>query len=242
MSAKINIYKDKKELAKVFSKRLKQILDKKLKKGREVNLLLPGGFTPNLVYEYISANIAHKIDWGKLHLFWGDERCVPSDHPESNFGMANKYLISSLDIPLHNIHPIVGESHPFLEADRYTSVVNKHFNIVNEIPRFDIIILGMGDDGHTASMFPGQLELFHSNRLFEVCVHPETNQTRISATGKVLNHGEHVFFLVTGDKKAEMARTVLRGIEGSENLPAYLVKPESGNLEWYLDKAAARYI
>lgn len=239
MPPKINIFQTKKELAESFVQKFLALFDYSIQEKKEFNILLSGGRTPNFIYKFIAENPPESIDWKPIHFFWGDERCVPSDYPDSNFGEANKNFFKWTNIPMNNIHPIVGESHPYLEADRYSTLVHKHFKVTNTIPSFDLVVLGLGEDGHVASLFPNQLDIFNSNRLFEVSSHPESGQQRITVTGKIINNAANVFFLVTGKNKSEIVQKIINNFDEAKNLPASLIKPEFGNIEWFLDKEAA---
>lgn len=241
MNPKVNIYQTKDELVIDFAKKLSSLVDETFLKNNIFNLMLSGGRTPVLLYKFLGGEYNNKIQWNKIHFFWGDERCVPSDYPDSNFGEASKVFFKKTNIPLSNIHPIVGESHPYLEADRYSTLMHKHFDVINNIPTFDLVLLGLGKDGHVASLFPDQLDIFHSNRLFEVTSHPDTGQQRITATGKLINNSNLIFFIVTGKNKAEMVRKILNK-DNSENLPASLIAPELGEVIWFLDKEAAELL
>ncbi|MFC2138614.1 6-phosphogluconolactonase [Bacteroidota bacterium] len=242
MQPKVNIYQDQDEFAVNFTKKLVKLIETTIHENDACNIMLSGGRTPNFIYKYLASNFEKSIKWESVHFFWGDERCVPSDYPDSNFGEASKNLLKQINIPLTNIHPIVGESHPYLEADRYSTLMHKHFNVTNSIPSFDIIILGLGTDGHVASLFPDQLDIFNSNRLFEVTSHPDTGQQRITVTGKIINSAANIYFLVTGKNKAEVIRQILNKENKASKFPASMVNPELGNIQWFLDKEAAELL
>jgi 6-phosphogluconolactonase len=181
------------------------------------------------------------VDWSQVHLFWGDERCVPPEDPDSNYEMAYDSLIQHIPIPKDNVHRIHGENDPVNEVRRYTYEMEKAFGISSsEVPRFDWILLGMGADGHTASLFPGQGEVLASQDLCAVAVHPETGQKRITLTLPVLNNAACVSFLVTGLNKAGRLASVLRDPERRKRYPAALVQAE--NTEWWVDREAAFHI
>src|SRR4030042_4633293 len=149
----------------------------------KVNIVLSGGNTPQLLYRKIASHIAFSSqvdDWNKVHFFWGDERCVPPHHSESNFGMANRYLLRALNITVSNIHRIHGESRPEDEAVRYSGEIRSHVATRNSIPVFDWVFLGMGDDGDTASIFPDQMSLLYADAICAVAVHPQSGQQRIT--------------------------------------------------------------
>ena len=180
------------------------------------------------------------MPWIKFKVFWVDERCVPPDDPESNYGMAHHHLFRHVDIPKNQIYRIKGEYDPRSEQERYESILRENIPLKNGLPKFDLIILGMGSDGHTASIFPDQMELFNSENLCEVSEHPEKGQKRITLTGKVINNAHNVVFLVTGDQKAPVLSQIIN--DNKQNLPASLVYPAHGLLEWYLDASAAKYL
>ena len=144
------------------------------------------------------------VDWSFVHFFWGDERCVPPDDPESNFGMVNSGFLSKIDIPAINIHRIRGEEDPSTEAVRYSSEIVNYTRTTCGLPVFDQIILGMGEDGHTVSIFPSNSEMLYSEKICEVATHPLSGQKRITITGKVINNSDVVTFLVTGHSKADV--------------------------------------
>ena len=153
--------------------------------------------------------------------------------------MAKDSFLDYLPIPANNIFRIRGEDNPSVEAGRYDEIVRQFVPSFQNIPQFDFIMLGLGEDGHTASIFPGDLHLFISDRLFEVAVNPQTKQKRITVTGKMINHARNILFLVTGESKAEMVARIIKKREGWEKLPASLVHPEKGELLWLLDEKAA---
>ena len=148
--------------------------------GSFLSIVLPGGNTPRALFKYLSSpQIAQKIKWPQLQFYWGDERCVPPYHPDSNFGMAQKNLISRISLPAANIHRIFGENDPYDEAIRYSMVIRSSIkSTLDSIPRLDWVLLGLGSDGHTASLFPGQV---HKD-LCGLAFHPETGQRRITMT------------------------------------------------------------
>ncbi|MFC2087685.1 6-phosphogluconolactonase [Bacteroidota bacterium] len=240
MQNKVKIFKNPGELAKDAALNFKSLT--KVKKSGNFNVLLSGGNTPVLLFEYIREHLLKEFKWEHIHFFWGDERCVPSDHPDSNYGNANTILLKYLDIPTSSIHPIIGETHPYLEADRYSKIIHDHFEEKENVPVFDLVFLGLGADGHVASLFPGQDMIFHSNRLFEVTIHPETGQNRITATSKLINQATNIYFLVAGEKKAFVLNRIINKVKGFEKYPASGIIPVNGKLTWFVDKAAATYL
>lgn len=207
------------------------------------NVALSGGKTPVLLFETLAEKYHSRIPWEKVHFWWGDERCVSPDSKESNYRNAYKKLLSKCNIPKQNIHRIKGEDNPESEAARYSKEINSQLNTRGEWPVFDLIILGMGKDGHTASIFPGELEelMSHKNN-YAVATHPLTGQKRITITGKVLNNSNRVFFLVTGKNKALRVSEIMNNDEAAKLLPAFYIQPENGELIWYIDQDAASLI
>ncbi|NHF59385.1 6-phosphogluconolactonase [Flavobacteriaceae bacterium TP-CH-4] len=232
---KLKISKTKQEVAVDFARYLAILIAARDK----VHIALSGGSTPTVVFDELAANFQPDIDWTKVQLYWGDERCVPPTHEESNFKMTVDHLISKIDIPAENIHPINGENTPEHEAKRYGQLLDSSLPTENGLPRFDLVILGLGDDGHTASIFPHQIQLWESRKNCEVAVHPESGQKRITITGRIINNANIVTFLVTGENKARKVKEIINGVGEFTNYPASLVRPTSGKLLWFLDVAAA---
>ncbi len=231
----LKIYKDKNEVAQHFSAYFSELVKDK----STFHVALSGGSTPKVVFDVLAADFSSKIDWTKIHFYWGDERCVPPSDDESNYKMTMEHLFSKIDVPNENIHRILGEKEPLLEAMRYGGLLEKNLPSQNGTPQFDLVILGMGDDGHTASIFPHEIELWDSSRNCEVAVHPDSGQKRVTITGKIINAASQVAFLVTGSGKAEKVKAIIEKQENFKKYPASLVSPDSGNLIWFLDGDAA---
>lgn len=227
-------FSTKTEVAHGFSAYLEELITK----NKTTHIALSGGSTPKVVFDYMAVH-CKDLDWSTVHLYWGDERCVPPSDAESNYKMTLEHLLSKIDIPKDNIHRVLGEDIPELEAERYGKVLEQELPIVEGLPQFDLVILGMGDDGHTASIFPHEIDLWHSQNNCEVAIHPDSGQRRITITGKVINHAKTVAFLVTGAAKSEKVRLILNKEEGYEKYPASLVAPTSNDLIWFLDEEAA---
>jgi 6-phosphogluconolactonase len=206
---------------------------------RYFTLALAGGNTPKKLFRHIAENYATALPWNRIKLFWGDERCVPPDSNESNFKMTYDNLIKFIDIPPENIFRIKGENNPDEEAFNYSIALGQNLRSRNGLPSFDLIMLGLGEDGHTASIFPGRLDLFASDEYSATAIHPNTGQKRITITGKIINNAAKVAFLVTGIKKAKVVREILYRAPGADKYPAYFVNPVDGKLRWILDSEAA---
>ncbi|EMI19734.1 6-phosphogluconolactonase [Rhodopirellula maiorica SM1] len=204
----------------------------------KITVALSGGSTPKLLFGLWASDYADKIEWARLHFFWGDERCVEPDDSDSNYGVAKALFLDKVQIPEENVHRILGEADPDEERLRYENEVYGHVDIDdNAVPEFDLIILGMGTDGHTASIFPHQSQFLKSPQVCEVAIHPETAQKRITLTGPVLNRGKKVAFLITGGDKAEVLAQVIKKEGDFANFPASHV--EAADLTFYVDEAAA---
>jgi len=200
---------------------------------------LSGGNTPKIFFNKLVERYKEKIKWNYIRFFWVDERCVPPTDHESNYGMTKQYLLDKIQIPAENIYRIMGENDPSKEAERYSSVIKYTILARNNLPSFDLIILGMGDDGHTASIFPDQLHLIRSEKICELAVNPVTSQGRITLTGKVINNSSLIIFFVTGENKSKVLAEILNFSNSSSSFPAAYIKPVNGKLSWYLDKDAA---
>ncbi|MCK5699504.1 MAG: 6-phosphogluconolactonase, partial [Cyclobacteriaceae bacterium] len=173
-----------------------------------------------------------------VHVYWGDERCVPPDHEDSNYGMTKKHLLGFIDIPENNIHRIKGELNPEEASAQYDHELKANHSEGN-IPVFDLVILGMGDDGHTASIFPHEINLWDSDEFCVVATHPTSGQQRVSLTGKVINSARSAAFLVTGKSKAKKIHEILETNDDQSPYPASLVNSVEGILYWFLDSLAA---
>ena len=232
----IQIFKSINELNRTFTERLKNLMLKQ----DFITIALSGGSTPKSLFNYWSSLPKGEIDWSKIKFFWGDERCVPPTDNESNYKMTKENLFDNISLPEENIVRIKGEDDPVEEAERYSNLLSNTVEQNKGVPYFDLVILGMGDDGHTASIFPYQTNLWYSPLNSIVATHPDSGQKRISITGKVINSAKNVAFLVTGDNKADKVKEIIEQPEEAEKkYPAALVKPESGNLVWFLDDKSA---
>ncbi|PLB86773.1 6-phosphogluconolactonase [Dysgonamonadaceae bacterium] len=233
----IRIFDTQQQLNQAFTEWLKEIVRNK----DRINVALSGGSTPKSLFDEWSMNHRDDIDWNRIRFFWGDERCVSPEDEQSNYRMSREHLFDNLSIPQSHIFRIHGENDPDTEAHRYAEVLRNELPIVSGVPVFDVVMLGMGDDGHTASIFPDQLSLWYSDQLCVVGTHPQSGQRRVSLTGKVINHAQYVALLVTGENKAEKVAEIIENPqEAAKKYPAALVQPESGNLVWFLDRSAAQ--
>jgi 6-phosphogluconolactonase len=238
----VKIFASPKELAEKIAEEMAGMIIESAKKQKLFNVALSGGSTPELLFTLLGENYAGSVPWQYVHLFWGDERCVPPDNIESNYGMTQSKLLSRIKIPSGNIHRIRGEEDPAMEAGRYSEELSAHTLKRDSLPLFDLVLLGLGEDGHTASIFPGQMELMESDKICAVAIHPVTKQKRITITGRVINNAEQVVFLVTGKKKEEIVEKIVKHKPSAKNFPASYIIPAYGRLSWFLDRDAGNML
>ena len=192
------------------------------------------------LYQLLAGSYAHSIPWGQVFLFWGDERHVPPDHPDSNYRVANKALLSKVPVPMENVFRIHAEENATRAATDYEQTLKTFFQLKpGEVPRFDLILLGMGSDGHTASLFPDTAVLQEQGRLVVAHWIDKLQTYRITLTLPVLNNSACVMFLVTGGDKADVLREVLETDSSGAHFPSKLIQPKNGRLLWLIDRAAA---
>jgi 6-phosphogluconolactonase len=210
------------------------------KRGR-FTIALSGGSTPKNLYTLIAANASATLPWAQMFFFWGDERHVPPEDADSNYHMAKEALLSKVPIAPGNVFPVPAEMQDAAAAaDAYEQTVRKFFGLApGEFPRFDLILLGMGPDGHTASLFPETAALQEKSRLVVANWVEKLKASRITFTLPVLNAARCVAFLVSGEDKAAVLHEVLEGSAPPEKYPSKLVKPTNGKLIWFVDRAAA---
>ena len=243
----VRVLPEKARIAQAAVEIILKHADIAVQRRNRFNLMLSGGSTPLAVYSLLaSRSVSAQISWDRWHLFWGDERCVPPDHPDSNFGTVREILLESVPIPLQNIHRILGELPPTESATRYQSELKEHFShgeYIGGFPSFDLILLGMGTDGHTASLFPDSPVLGEKLNWVSPVKHtspPLPIVDRVTVTLPLINAAEQVLFLIAGRVKSERLNQVL-SLQGVQNeaLPASMVVPVKGKLTWLVDRAAA---
>ncbi|MBN8568265.1 MAG: 6-phosphogluconolactonase [Ignavibacteria bacterium] len=238
MSQTIKIFETPELLAESFAEYFANEVSKK----KKYNIALSGGSTPKIIFKTLAEKYSGKINWKKVHFFWGDERCVPPSSDESNFKMTKKYLLDKINIPDENIHRIRGEDEPITEAIRYSNEISDLLYNKNSLPCFDFIMLGLGEDGHTASIFPDRLDLFESDKICEAVTNPITLQQRITITGNVINNSLDGAFFITGKEKSNVVAKIINHESGSISLPASKINLTSGNFCWYLDNKSSSLI
>jgi 6-phosphogluconolactonase len=212
------------------------------------SIALAGGSTPKSVYALLAGDgegsYRSQIAWDRVHFFWGDERHVPADHPDSDYGMAYEAMLAKVPVLPSQVHRIKAENlDASRAADEYEQDLRQFFRLAEgQLPRFDLVLLGMGPDGHTASLFPGTAAVHEQKRLVVAAWVEKLNTYRVTLTPPVLNNAAAVVFLVSGEDKAETLRAVLEGDYQPDRLPSQIVRPSDAALLWLVDRAAARLL
>jgi len=199
---------------------------------KNFHLAISGGTTPVGLFRLWAEDYKNTIPWSRIHLYWVDERCVPPESPDSNYGMTKRVLLDKVTIPIMQIHPIHGEDTPEIEAKRYSFLVENLLIKENLCPVFDCILLGIGTDGHTSSLFTGQNNLLNSPEIYAVSIHPQTRQKRIALTGLPILHAKKVFFYAFGKNKSDILKEV---IKGNDNYPAGYIVSRITDSELFTD-------
>lgn len=236
MQHSYKIFDSENNLAQAFAHTIMALTQAK----DEVYIALSGGRTPQTIFDVLATDFASEIEWEKLRFFWVDERCVPPLDADSNYKMTNIHLLSKLPIGENQVFRVKGELTPQNALNEYIEVINKNVPQLDGLPCFDLTILGMGDDGHTASVFPHEIELWHHADVCTLGHHPITGQTRVTLTGKVINHSRQIIFMVTGAGKAAKIQEIFSQSSVSSNYPASLVDAKKS--VWWLDRAAAQLL
>jgi len=241
-AAELRILENGDELAREAADFVLWSGEQAVKQAGTFRLALSGGATPKALYALLAGSaMASRLDWRRVALFFGDERCVPPDHADSNFRMANDTLLRPLNIPQDRVFRMRGEAEPEQAARQYEDSLRKEFDVPAPAwPRFDLILLGLGDDGHTASLFPGTPALRERQRLIVPNQAPQGTKQRLTFTAPLINQAHAVVFLVSGRSKAPALKAVLEDRAADpERYPAKLIQPDNGRLIWFLDHAAA---
>ena len=201
-------------------------------------IALSGGSTPKALYSLLATGeFSEQVAWRQIHLFWGDERCVAPDHAESNFRMVKESLLSKIVIPVENVHRMIGEFEPAVAASAYETELRQCFLLSPEqLPRFDLVLLGLGEDGHTASLFPGSSALNETRRLVATTYVEKLNAHRLSLTVPVINNAAQIAFLVAGESKSAIVKEVLTSEKC--DYPAARIRPANGQLIWFVTQDA----
>jgi 6-phosphogluconolactonase len=232
---KIKVFPSDDALITSSAQLILEIMRDRLKSSDTFTIALSGGKTPRAVFAALAAS--GFPDWQRVHFFWGDERTVPPSHADSNYRMAYDALLQHIDVPDQHIHRIAGEAEPEIAAAAYEDTLRGSF--ATDPPAFDLILLGLGDDGHTASLFPGTPAVDEAAKLVTAVFVAKLNAWRISLTYPVINNARQVIFIVSGSTKARIVALLHERQVRSKDHPASLVQPGDGDLLWLLDRQAA---
>lgn len=232
------IFKDKETASQQAAQMIMQLILSSLQRKDICTVALSGGSSPVRLYEILSEEpYKEKIPWDKIHFFWGDDRYVPHDDDRSNFKLAMDTMLGKLPVPPGHVHGMPTETDAATDATAYEAELRKFFD--NEGPAIDINIMGLGENGHTASLFP-HIDILHDHTHWVVGPYiDEVKMHRITLTADALNQSKNILFLVFGESKADVLHQVLEGPYQPEELPAQLIKPVDGTVTWILDEAVA---
>lgn len=238
---KLHIYDTEEEVIKALADFFIVTVNAAIRKSGDCSVVLSGGSSPKRLYQLLaSAEYKNTADWGRVSFFFGDERYVPFDHPENNGQMAKQTLFDPLKIEASKIFYIGTSLSPEHDAANYTDAIFTHFG--QQPPRFDLVLLGLGDNSHTASLFPYTNVLHETNAIVRPVFLQEQNIYRVTMTAPLVNAAHKIAFLVYGNNKAEAVNHVLKGEKNIELYPAQLIQPLDGTVNWFMDKAAASRI
>jgi 6-phosphogluconolactonase len=240
-SAEIRTVATPQELFAAAAEEVVSVTKTAVEENGRFTIALSGGSTPKSLYNLLATNARTSLPWDRMFFFWGDERHVRPTDPDSNYRMADEAMLSKVPVPPGNVFRFAAENPDAAAvADAYETTLRKFFKLEpGQTPRFDLILLGLGPDGHTASLFPGTPALQEKSRLVVANWVEKLKTSRLTLTLPVLNAARCVVFLVSGTDKAPALRAVLEGDAPGEQYPAKLVKPSSGDLIWMVDRAAA---
>ena len=244
MNQVVSIYPDNEAMSNSLAERFVDSAKTAIGRNGSFSVALSGGGTPQLFFELLGSTYADKVDWSKVHLFWGDDRCVPPDQDGSNYKQARLALIDHVPIPTNNVWRIKTEldcSHASTDYARQLQQFAQQFQPDADAPwpRLDFVLLGMGSDGHTASLFPQSEPCLDQATRVAVADYDGRPAQRVTLTEAVLNAAHNIYFLINGESKAAMVRTVLMESDDALQYPALRIRPKSGTVTFLLDYAAA---
>ena len=241
MRKELIVCRDAQELNQRAAERFVRLAAEAVSATGRFAVALSGGSTPQALYSRLASDqFQPLVAWSKVHLFWGDERCVPPDHPDSNYGMARVALLAQAPIPKENVYPIATEKgNAQSVAAEYEKTLRTFFGLSEgQQPRFDLILLGLGEDGHTASLFPGTAALKETGRVVAANYVQKLATHRITLTVPAINHAANIVFLISGQSKALVLKKVLEGQHQPMRLPSQCIQPVEGKLLFMVDRAA----
>ncbi len=237
MSKNIHAYPNKEKLVAATTEFVADSIEQAIQQNDLCNMALSGGNTPGGVFSLLASTpYRDRVDWCRLHLFWGDERMVPPEHQDSNFRLVQETLLDHVKIPDENVHRMRGEIAPEEAAAEYAELLHNHFKV--SPPRFDLMLLGLGEDGHTASLFPETDAVEESEKHAVAVFVPKLDAWRVTLTLPVINSARKTLFLVSGKSKSEMVQRIVSNKQPAKEIPATMVNPQNGELHWMLDSEA----
>ena len=242
----LQVYSDAQQLSQAAAKWIVGLIAETLKVRDRFTIALSGGSTPKLLHKILAAPpCRNQIDWSKMHIFWGDERAVPFEDDRNNAKMAYETLLNFVQVPASQIHVMRTDIGPEESAVEYEKILHQYFDAVPggapaTLPNsFDLVLLGMGDDGHTLSLFPGTAIVHEEKAWAKAFFLPAQDMYRITLTKTIVNRAAHIAFLTTGAGKAHALKEVLKGAYNPDLYPSQEIKPVNGELHWFVDEAAA---
>lgn len=240
MNSPIFIFSDAEHTANAAATAWIELARQTITERGSFHVALSGGSTPKRLYQLIAqSQDADTLDWQRIHIYFGDERCVPPDHPDSNFGMASDALLSHVDCPSANVHRVAGELGPEQAAETYAKELQTYLpRDDQEQTQFDLVLLGIGDDGHTASLFPGTPALDEKIKDTSAVYVEKFDSWRVTLTYPIINRSARIWVIATGESKADVIGEVLSSVPQPPRFPIQAIKPR-GELNWYLDTASA---
>ena len=237
----IEVYKDADHLCKELAEWITSLIEETLTRKEQFSLVLSGGNTPKKLHMLLASSpYRERIDWKKIHVFWGDERAVPFEDERNNAKMAFDTLLDKVDVPADQIHIMDTSFSSDAAAMQYEEILNEYFG-TDILPKktFDLVLLGMGDDGHTLSLFPGT-PVIHEEKLWVTSFFlKEQDMDRITLTKNIVNHADHIVFMISGEGKSRALQQVLEGEKNPDLYPSQVILPTQGELHFFTDKAAA---
>jgi 6-phosphogluconolactonase len=239
MKPEIRIFQDLEELSRAAAELFIERAAHSAAERNQFLVALNGGSTPNRLFQLLATEYNEAVDWSKVHVFWGDERCVPPEDPGSSYGQARATLLNHVPIPQANIHRVKGELDPAAASEDYSRVLKEFASPPLDWPRFDLVYLGMGEDGHTASLFPGSPVGVSEPAMPVTAQYQDRPANRVTLTPVVFNSARIIVFMATGEKKAQTFAEVLSDRYNPERYPGQRIRPDHGTLIWLVDEAAA---
>ena len=241
MKSDVRVFADVDELSLRAAEAAVRTINESVQRNHSFSIVLSGGNTPRTLYRLFSTRFRDKIPWTKVHVFWGDERYVPLTDPQSNYRMARETLLDAVPCPAGNVHPMPTElPDPDLAARDYEKTLRNYFS--EDWPRFDLVLLGLGEEGHTASLFPGSPALNENKRWAVAVKAPAKPPLRLTLTLPAITEAANIYFLVTGANKAQALHHVLTGSPDPTSYPASGIRLAKGTVIWWLDRAAAALV